>query len=361
MNKEHEKAFFSLYDGRYSIVGRCIAFIQETYGLYHYPKKPKRERLTEIYEWPCILAALIEFLEKSYWLQEMAGMETSPLIDEIEQNLKECKSQAETDRYIFSLLFPFKDFCDLLHPIARIEQAQDKDASEQFKETSNKFHDLLFSDRTNGLCMEKGTVEYCLRCMAGYMFGYADRLFAMLIQYDIDFRQYQQKAGVYIKRDWHLDDIDVFVGSMELAQHYLDKLKSKHLDDEQHHENSDEARTKPEKSQQSPPKSKISISINESGLRKYFNMAFQNKGYFGYLISDIKDLCTVKDCRIVAKMIYETDSGFINSFPTFAAWCRTFFMNIGLKVKEGYNFSKTASPTDELKRKFYYLNKVEKR
>ena len=56
------------------------------------------------------------------------------------------------------------------------------------------------------------------------------------------------------------------------------------LIDEQPPKNSNEARTKLEKSQRSDQKSKkskISISINEDGLRKYFNMAFQNKGYFG--------------------------------------------------------------------------------
>lgn len=111
----------------------------------------------------------------------------------------------------------------------------------------------------------------------------------------------------------------------------------------------DEAKTK-------QPKRRITPKIsNEDDFRKYFTLKFQNKGYFDYLVSDIKDLATINDCSIVAKMIYNTDSGFINSFTTFAGWCRRFFECIGVKVSEGHNFSKSAKPTDELKRKFYYL------
>jgi len=90
-------------------------------------------------------------------------------------------------------------------------------------------------------------------------------------------------------------------------------------------------------------------------LKKHFNLKFQNKGYFDYLISDIKDLETLTECRIVARMIYETDSGFINTFNTFASWCRIFFKCIGVKVSDRYNFSKSEKPTEKLKHKFYYL------
>ena len=102
-----------------------------------------------------------------------------------------------------------------------------------------------------------------------------------------------------------------------------------------------------------------SRTINESELEKYFNVKFKGAGnnmnYFELLVSDLKDLTTIKDFRAVAVMIWECKTGFIKSFSTFAKWCRTFFDCVGVEVKPKYNYSKKEIPSDELKRKFYYL------
>lgn len=104
-------------------------------------------------------------------------------------------------------------------------------------------------------------------------------------------------------------------------------------------------------------KCKISPVVNADGLKKHFNMRFQNNGYFNSFVTDIADLRTVKDCATVANMVYTMPSGkgFIDSFSTFAAWCRAFFDYINIVVPDGYNWSKKPKPTNELKRKFYYL------
>lgn len=101
---------------------------------------------------------------------------------------------------------------------------------------------------------------------------------------------------------------------------------------------------------------KVEPTVNADGLKKYFTMRFQNSGNFAYLVGDLADLRTVKDCATVAGMVYSmSKNNYIKSHSTFAAWCRAFFVNIAVSVPLNYNYSKRPQPTDELKRKFYYL------
>ena len=90
---------------------------------------------------------------------------------------------------------------------------------ERTKEVSSQFVNLLCCNE-----LENGTVEDCLCAMLGTMETYSNRLFAMLIQHGIDLNAYQKKAGIYLKPYWLITDIAFYVGSMELAQHYLDRL-----------------------------------------------------------------------------------------------------------------------------------------
>lgn len=95
--------------------------------------------------------------------------------------------------------------------------------------------------------------------------------------------------------------------------------------------------------------------INEKVFREHFTMTFRNLGYFDYLVSDIQELHTKKECQIVAKMIYDSKQGFINSFSTFASWSRLFFKSIGVEVTKKYNYSKTYKVPKSLEKKFNYL------
>lgn len=103
----------------------------------------------------------------------------------------------------------------------------------------------------------------------------------------------------------------------------------------------------------------ISRTIKESELGKHFNAKFKGAGnnpnYFNNLVADLKDLSTKNDCSAVALMIWDSKTGFINSFSTFAKWCRFFFDCIGVEVKPNYNYSRKVQANDQLKKKFYYL------
>lgn len=244
----------------------------------------------------------------------------SPLIDEIEQNLQGCQNAVERDSYIFSLITPFAKLSSIIHPIAEIDNLKkrisdiEKDIEywnkenpdEQLKgmavaatgtpreqleacreeidrlnwqverkeEVSNKFVNLIC-----GNILEDGTVEDCLCAMLGIMGTYSDRLFAMLIQHGIDIRTYQKKAGIYLKQDWLITDIYFHVGSMELAQYYLDHLPTATINDEQPQLNQDKqpATAQPDtgKKKGRPTKTFKDLMLNDEGgehLKKIHNL-----------------------------------------------------------------------------------------
>ena len=67
---------------------------------------------------------------------------------------------------------------------------------------------------------------------------FADRLDALLLTYGIDLMKLQEISGLYLKSHRLITDIDVYVGSRDLAQKYIDDLSK--LDGQQQPENNRE-------------------------------------------------------------------------------------------------------------------------
>lgn len=86
--------------------------------------------------------------------------------------------------------------------------------------------------------MQKGTVEHCLSAFIRIMSVFADRLDALLLTYGIDLMKLQEISGLYLKSHRLITDIDVYVGSRDLAQKYIDDLSK--LDGQQQPENNRE-------------------------------------------------------------------------------------------------------------------------
>jgi hypothetical protein len=269
-----EKQFFSFYDMG-GLVDRCIGYVQLQYNLNPYSDKNRLADLNDkwqtYYNEKLPAAVISEYEEHKYWFDDMTLRQTSPLIDEIESNLNECKDKQEADRYIFSLLTPFEVLAGRLHPTADIERReadigeverqidlwkkcpdQDRPAVatadnsscipskqiqacketikryrkdiERFRYVSNQFVILLCSDGINNRSMTEGTVEYVLSAMLGTFNRFANRLYAMLVTHGIDLKTYQRTAGIYLKQSWNVTDISYYIGSMKLAQHYMSLL-----------------------------------------------------------------------------------------------------------------------------------------
>lgn len=266
MGTSIEKQFFKFYEFG-GLVDNCIDYLELKYNLNPYSTRQRQltGRWAKYYNEDLPAKIVTEYEANKFWFDDMVARAASPLIDEIESNLNECKTDIERERYIFSLITPFAKLSGIIHPIAEIERLEHdildlgKEAEmwrkanpdeqlkntagnavgtpkeqlaacnneidsrgrqiDRLKETSSAFHDLLCCN-----VFEDGTVEHCLGAMFGTMIHYSDRLYAMLIQHGIDLKEYQRKAGIYLKHYWLITDIYFYVGSMELAKYYLDKI-----------------------------------------------------------------------------------------------------------------------------------------
>lgn len=195
----------------------------------------------------------------------------SPLMDEIEANLNDCQTDAQRERYLFSLLKPFGEspsgcgIARVYEPTAELNQLKEaiKDCErdkafwqtlpedEQLKNVNgessgtpkekiedcnsmckryqeqidwvlyvnHQFIDLTCTDKD-----KEGSVERCLSAFVGVKVMFANRLDALLLTYGIDLLRLQRESGLYLKDHRLITDVDSYIGSMELAQRYIDAL-----------------------------------------------------------------------------------------------------------------------------------------
>ena len=309
----------TFFDAFRSIAHDCIVFI----GFKYRTRKEKPQ------DKPGDIVGRLESYKKTVAI--------SKLMKEIQSHIDSCQSTSETESYISSLLLPFKELCEVLRPPIMNEETR-------------LFIDLLCYSAINHEKEKPGTIEYCLRSLMNDMDKYSFELYNVLIQNSIDLNEYQQKTGVYFRREWNPANSLFFkFGDLEL----IDSLSQEEEVEKQEDGHNKDAQ------QEEKEKPTFTRTINEYELGKYFNAAFKgsgkNQNYFELLVSDLKDLHTIKDCCVVAVMIWENKSSFIKPSRSFAKWCRCFFDCIDVKVTAKYNYSKKETPTRELKRKFYYL------
>ena len=297
MNKTIEKEFFEAFKWG-GVVNNCIEWMRYIYnlppikpgdskGCESLQNKEAKDKFDNFYKE--ILPK--DILEKTEAFNDKVIMNMdSPLMDEIEANLNECKTEVERERYLLSLLKPFGDIpsgcgiARIYHPkveIKRLESEivdferdkafwQKREEDELVEDVNGKsagtskeqieacnsmieerkeqidwvlyvnrrFCELTGKFEDGARWMQKGTVEHCLSAFIRIMSVFADRLDALLLTYGIDLMKLQEISGLYLKSHRLITDIDVYVGSRDLAQKYIDDLSK--LDGQQQPENNRE-------------------------------------------------------------------------------------------------------------------------
>lgn len=259
MDKTIEKTFFRAFELG-GVVNACISYFQQKYDLGYYPQGD--EELPP--EWKeHFYTKLPEFiLKETETFYNNRREYESPLIDEIEQNLKECTTTQEQDRYLFSLLTPFKRYSDIFHPTATINRLKnniektkqdkelwassnenDKDKQieacnwfieQREKEIERTYYiNSQFIKITCGQINEINTVENCLYIFVSAVSNFANRLDALLLTYGIDLMRLQKESGIYLIEYRDITALDWYIGSMELAQKYIDELPKLNNDSQQ--------------------------------------------------------------------------------------------------------------------------------
>lgn len=275
MDKKLEKIFLGSFRC-FGVVSNCIEWIRIKYNLPY--KKPQgndelenirnKKRLERI----CRDMEDKDRVEKIISFNKMILMRhDSMLMDEIEKNLKECNTEYERKRYLFSLLAPFGEpivgcgIADIFHPEAEIKRISlYLNKLEQYKEflqtrkdnkplyengdllgtpkellitcdryikeckenidwvlcVSNRFIELTGRNKSG---VQENMIEY-LRQFKRMMYCYANRLDALLIMYGIDLMRLQEECNIYLKSHRSITDVSIYIGSTELAQKYINAL-----------------------------------------------------------------------------------------------------------------------------------------
>lgn len=291
MDKTIETKFFEAFKWG-GVVNKCIDWIRYTYNLP--PMKPtKRGRKKQLQEeWIRYYEEVLpkEILKATEAFDyDVIYNDDSPLIDEIEANLNECQTDAQRERYLFSLLKPFGrepngcGFARVFTPIAEVNQLNEQigkyeknkadwqtmPQGEQLRDVNGKpcgtpkeqveacnrgierlkeqiewelhvntrFCDLICGDGKNAKWMQENTVEYCLSAFVKVKRIFANRLDALLLTYGIDLMKLQKESGLYLKEQATTDVID-YIGSKELAQKYINALQQEQATQEPKQEHS---------------------------------------------------------------------------------------------------------------------------
>lgn len=281
MDKTLETKFFDAYRWG-GVVNRCIDWIRREYslpavcpvdfkgsdkqgnakeGCIEFADKPKLQR------WHDAEAKAIVEAASAFDAPTFEGWQA--LFDEIESNLNECKTGTQKDRYLYSLLQPFAagGYSTVFCPVEEIRQLQglakpiegiadykkdlklwesllgvDDRANEQInacrrfiaKEqkqidwvnyVNTQFLYIVGAVKINDRAIKQGTVERCLSALVTYASTFVNRLDALLLAYGIDLLRLQRESGFYLKRGrGDITDVADYVGSVELAQRYIDAL-----------------------------------------------------------------------------------------------------------------------------------------
>lgn len=280
MNKTIESKFFEAFKWG-GVVNKCIDWMRYNYNLPPTkPSTPTKERgeTPEQKEgkerWDKYYMETLpkEILEATKAFDDSVIMyNDSPLMNEIEENLNDCQTDAQRERYLFSLLKPFGEepngcgIARVYEPTAELNRLKEairdceKDKAfwqtlpedEQLKNVNGEPYGTLkkqieacnsrckrFQEQIDWVlyvnhqfidltCTDKdkeGSVEWCLCVFVGVMKRYANRLDALLLTYGIDLLRLQRESGLYLKDHRLITDIDCYIGSRELAQRYIDAL-----------------------------------------------------------------------------------------------------------------------------------------
>lgn len=266
MRTEIEDMFFKAFE-QGGVANDCIEWIRQKYDLHVSPQK--NECLPNAWE-----RYYNEILPQKIRARTDAFDDTvvNSLIDEIESNLEECPTDAHRQRYLFRLLKPFKGYSDVYHPTAEINRL--KARIEECKRAKSMWEEMpenkaLFNTAGEHAGIPKDQAEACASAISNYQKGidrlyyinqrfceiigvqkngdnsvedcfaaftivaglFSNRLDALLLEhteFKLEHRSLiwlQRECGIYLKSYRCITDVDYYLGSMELAQKYINEVR----------------------------------------------------------------------------------------------------------------------------------------
>lgn len=270
--KEIENKFFNafMFGG---LMHSCFDWLQHKYDLGFYiskedeEKSPKQMSKDWQHFYDVTMPEKIKEMAEAFDDSVIMNAD-SPLMDEICSNLNRLNSK-ESERYIYSLLTPFKEYSDNIHPYEVIKELKgDVDGIMGIKDTERdlKMWESMPQDEQlydiNGqpsgtpreeveACKhfieeykyrigraeykskkyygivnsinEENTVEKCFEMLFSVVCRYATRLDALLLERGINLMWYQEQSGIYILTHRDVTQLEWYLGSYKLARKYIEE------------------------------------------------------------------------------------------------------------------------------------------
>lgn len=399
MRKDIEKQFLKAYKFG-GVVHDCIEVLRYEFNLgftpdaYKNPSNLMKNLYNEIL--PNRIKEKTEAFDES-----VITIVDSPLIEEIDNNLSECKTIQEKERYIHTLIVPFKELSDLLYPELAIKKRIENELFENEKDRKywsdiKDFNNVIINDKTlttkqakklvndnlqaiDNLAIEKkeqynrlnmisehfhkiigkpnNEVEKILSKFNKLKFMFANRLDALCLNNNIDFIKLQNEVEIYLKHRRRIEDIYIYIGTWEQTEKYINELHIQKNDKEPIQQ------TK-EKSQIPPPLKELKQEQIKK-LELYFTSQFKGIGnnpnnFENLLIPELNmyvNHIKAKDCARIAAIIYDSIYFKQTNLPTYNKWLNDFYDIMGIKTKTMYkrNVLKNEKKFNELRKKFSYL------
>ena len=298
----------------------AIDVVRELYNLWIEPRTAiLPENWQRLYKEE--LPKQIKEQTEAFDFSQITGGRISPIIAEIEGELRGLPGD-ERERYLFSLLTPFSELASIYNPAAEInrlnasiaecrgllamweKQPQDKvlyntngeptnstpkeqgEACKRFIERYEKDIERLH-DINRRFCevvskaTKRGKVEYYCSVWLRAAMQFAHRLDALLLTFGIDLLQLQEQSGIYLISHRLITDVVDYIGSWELAQHYINAVTPRHRDTSTASTTTDEQQNKPKRGKGRPKetfKDKMKNDPKGEKLQKIHTLADCRKG-----------------------------------------------------------------------------------
>ncbi len=269
-----EKTFFKAFSFG-GLMHLCFDWLRHKYDLGFYCSKEQEEKDKQPIpeEWQHYYGVTMP--ENIYKLADafddsVIQYTESPLLDEISTNIDTLNGK-EQERYIYSLLKPFKEYSDNLNPIEVIKQLRGevdgimgiKDTQKELKmwesmpqdeqlynvngEPSGTVQEQVeackqfieeykyrieraeykadkYREIANSITDTKEkSVEHCFDKLLQVVYMYATRLDALLLEKGINLMWYQEESGIYILTRRDITLLQEYCGSYKLARKYIDE------------------------------------------------------------------------------------------------------------------------------------------
>ena len=269
-----EKAFFKAFSFG-GLMHLCFDWLQHKYDLGFYCSKEQEEKpkqsMTEKWQHYYDVTMPEEIYKLADAFDDSVIQYTeSSLLDEISTNIDRLNGK-EQERYIYSLLKPFKEYSDNLNPIEVIKQLRGevdgimgiKDTQKDLKMWENMPQDEQLYNVNGEPCgtvqeeveackhfieeykyrieraeykadkyreiansitdIKEKTVEHCFDNLLQVVYMYATRLDALLLEKGINLMWYQKESGIYILTRRDITLLQEYCGSYKLARKYIDE------------------------------------------------------------------------------------------------------------------------------------------